>query len=192
MYKVFGCYDNSGDDVLIAAFNMAYEDGSDIITASIGGYSGWSEAPWAAAVQRIVEAGVPCTIAAGNAGDYGVFFTSGAADGKLVTSVASFDNWEYPEFLAEGFYSTSEDASDEAFGWLAGYPTFGNVSLPLWATSNDTTTETDACDALPDDTPDLSGYIVLIRRGTCTFVSKAENAAAYGAQYVMFYANTGA
>lgn len=192
MYKVFGCYDNTGDDVLISAYNMAYEAGSDIITASIGGDNGWSEEPWAVAVQRIVEAGVPCTIAAGNEGDYGVFYASGAADGKLVTSVASFDNWEYPAFQVEGFYNTSEDATEEAFGWSEGSPAFDNVSLPLWATSNDTTTESDACDALPADTPDLSGYIVLIRRGTCTFVTKAENAAAYGAKYIMFYANTGA
>lgn len=69
MYRVFGCYASAGDDVLIAAYNMAYEDGSDIITASIGGDSGWSEEAWAVAVQRIVEAGVPCPVAAGNEGD---------------------------------------------------------------------------------------------------------------------------
>lgn len=123
----------------------------------------------------------------------GMFFASGAADGKKVTSVASFDNWEYPQLLYGATYSigsTSNTSSE--FGWAAGYPAFGNVSLPLWATSNDSTTAADACDALPADTPDLSGYVVLIRRGTCTFVQKATNAAAYGAQYVLFYANTGA
>jgi len=33
-YKVFGCIGFVGNDVLIAAFNQAYEDGSDIITVS--------------------------------------------------------------------------------------------------------------------------------------------------------------
>lgn len=33
---------------------MAFEDGSDIITASIGGMVGWSEVPWSVAVSRIV------------------------------------------------------------------------------------------------------------------------------------------
>lgn len=70
MYRVFGCHDSVGDDVLISAYNMAYEAGSDIITASIGGANGWSEEAWAVAVQRIVEAGVPCPVAAGNDGDY--------------------------------------------------------------------------------------------------------------------------
>jgi subtilisin family serine protease len=46
MWKVFGCYDNVGDDVLIAAFNMAYETGADVITSSIGGNNGWSESKY--------------------------------------------------------------------------------------------------------------------------------------------------
>jgi subtilisin family serine protease len=36
-YRVFGCSGSAGNDVLIAAYNQAYEDGADIITASIGG-----------------------------------------------------------------------------------------------------------------------------------------------------------
>lgn len=58
MYRVFSCRaGGTTDDVLISAFNMAYEDGSDIITASIGQVSGWSELPWSTAVSRIVEVG---------------------------------------------------------------------------------------------------------------------------------------
>lgn len=108
--------------------------------------------------------------------------------------MASFDSWEFPALLSDGTCTigSTSNGSSGTFGWTTGDPAFGNVSLPLWATSNDTTVEADACDALPSDTPDLSGYIVLIRRGTCTFVEKASNAAAYGAQYIMFYGNTGA
>ena len=43
MYRVFGCFDNVEDDVLIAAFMRAHEDGADVITASIGGNNGWTE-----------------------------------------------------------------------------------------------------------------------------------------------------
>lgn len=43
MWKVFGCAGEAGNDVLIAAFNMAYEAGVDVISASIGGQSGWTE-----------------------------------------------------------------------------------------------------------------------------------------------------
>jgi subtilisin family serine protease len=43
MWKVFGCNGGSGTDVLISAFNMAYEAGPDIITSSIVGQNGFSE-----------------------------------------------------------------------------------------------------------------------------------------------------
>lgn len=64
-----------------------------------------------------------------------------------------------------------------------------NVSLPLWAVSKDSTIVDDACEPLPTDTPDLAGKLVLIRRGTCTFDTKAANVAAFGAQYILFYNN---
>ena len=43
IYKVFGCSGQVANDVLIDAFTMAYNAGADIITASIGGASGWPE-----------------------------------------------------------------------------------------------------------------------------------------------------
>ena len=45
-----------------------------------------------------------------------------------------------------------------------------NGSLPIFAVSNDTTVVDDACNPLPASTPDLSGFLVIIRRGTCNFV----------------------
>jgi hypothetical protein len=44
-------------------------------------------------------------------------------------------------------------------------------AFPIYATSNDTTISDDACNPLPASTPDLSSHLVIIRRGTCTFVS---------------------
>jgi subtilisin family serine protease len=188
-YRVFGCGGEAGNDVLIAAYNQAYEDGSQIITASIGGASGWSEDPWAVAVQRIVEAGVPCTVSAGNDGDAGIFYASTAANGKKVTAIASVDNTESPMVLLNASYTTGNSSTD-AFGWTDGSPnTWGNVSLPLWAVNYNTNDTANGCDPYPANTPDLSGYIVLIRRGSCTFVQKATNAAAHGAKYILFYNN---
>lgn len=171
---------------------MAYEAGADIITASIGGPSGWSEDPWAVAVSRIVDMGVPCTISAGNDGDYGLFYASTAANGKKITAIASIDNAVSPALLTNATYtvSSSSDDASESFGYTPGTPdAWADVTRPLWSVNYDTTDAANACDALPDDTPDLAGYIVLVRRGTCTFVQKLENVAAKGAQYVMFYNN---
>ncbi|RYP03360.1 hypothetical protein DL765_010526 [Monosporascus sp. GIB2] len=187
-YRVFGCRGGAGDDVLIAAFNQAFEDGSDIITASIGSASGWSEDPWAVVAQRIVEAGVPVTISAGNGGSAGLFLANTAANGKKVTAVASVDNTEITLLLAVATFRVG-DGSAKSFGWEAGFPQYGNVSLPLWAVSNSTEVEDDACNPLPDDTPDLASYMVLIRESTtlCTFYQQAPNLVAKGARYIMVY-----
>jgi subtilisin family serine protease len=189
-YRVFGCEGSAGNDVLIAAFNQAYQDGADIITASIGGASGWTEDPWAVAVSRIVDAGTPCTVSAGNSGDQGQFYASTAANGKGVASIASVDNTQAPAILLNASYNAANSSSSTSFGWTEGSPSgWGNISLPLWSVNYNTSDPANACTALPDDTPDLSEYLVLIRRGSCTFVQKVENVVAKGAKYVMFYNN---
>lgn len=169
---------------------MAYEAGADLITASIGGSSGWSEEPWSVAVSRIVENGVPCTISAGNSGDEGLFYSSTAANGKGVTAIASIDNSVTPALLTVASYTIESNGTEESFGYTPGTPAaWANVTLPLWSVNYDTTDAANACTALPADTPDLSEYIVLVRRGTCTFVQKLQNVAAKGARYVIIYNN---
>lgn len=188
-YRVFGCEGSAGNDVLIAAYNQAFEDGADIITASIGGASGWSEEPWSVAVSRIVEQGVPCTVSAGNDGATGMFYASTAANGKKVTAIASIDNTESPSLLVKSEYTVKGGESKD-FGYTPGDPAaWAGVNLPLWAPSFDTTEANGGCDPYPADTPDLSGYIVLVRRGSCTFVQKAQNAADHGAKYFLVYNN---
>lgn len=188
-YKVFGCNGGVENDVLIEAFIRAADDGSNIITASIGGPAGWSEDPWCVAVQRIVERGIPCTLAAGNAGDQGLFYASSAASGKGVISVASVDNIETPELASESNF-TVEGGESGTFLWTAGAPNnwTGAVDLPLHAYNFNITDPANACEEWPEDT-DLSGKIAFIRRGNCTFVKKAQLAQAKGAEYILLYNN---
>ncbi|KAI0138502.1 subtilisin-like protein [Hypoxylon sp. NC0597] len=189
MFRVFGCTGGASNDVLIDAYMQAFEAGSNIITASIGGSSGWSEDPWSVVVSRIVEAGVPCTVSAGNDGAVGLFYASTASNGKRVTSIASIDNEVTPLLLTDSNF-TIDGGEQQEFGYALGDPSeWANISLPLWTPSFDITDPAQGCEAFAENTPDLSGYIVLIRRGTCTFVEKATNAAQFGAKYVMFYNN---
>lgn len=141
------------------------------------------------AVSRIVEQGVPCPVSAGNEGDTGQFFASTASNGKKVLSVASFDSTITPQFLAVSSYSV--DGGDfEDFSFTPGSPSsWDGVKLPLWSPSDDPEDPAAGCDPFPADTPDLSEYIVLIRRGSCFFTDKARNAAAAGAKYLMFWNN---
>ena len=184
-YKVNGCEAGGSSDVMIAAFNQAYEDGSDIITCSISASSGWPEDPWSVAIQRIVEAGVPCTLAAGNGGGAGLFQSHAGANGKRVTAIASVDNTETPILLTNASYTT-ENSSVVPLGWVPGQPkNWGNISLPLWATQNSITDPPGDCNPLPPDTPDLSKYLVLVLDSECGAGTKIQNAADHGARLIL-------
>lgn len=188
IYRVFGCSGLAAIDLLISAFNRAFEDGAHIITASIVGANGWTEEPWAVSASRIVEQGVPITVSAGNDGVNGTFFISTAANGKGVTAVAAFDNTVTP---VVDFYSqySIDGGKDVDFVYVLGAPGAWDVTLPLYAVTLDTSVGDDACHPLPDSTPDLSGKVVLVRRGGCLFVDKGFNLAAKGAKYIMVYDN---
>ncbi|KAH7326042.1 peptidase S8/S53 domain-containing protein [Stachybotrys elegans] len=188
-YRVFGCgRGGTSSDILIAAFNMAYEQGADIITGSVLDASGWPQDPWSVAVSRIVEKGVPCTLAAGNYGGVGLFFSSAAADGKGVTAVASFDNPLVISLWLRASYSVDDGESvDVAWGrsWPEG---FDNVEREVWASSLDITNPIDACQPLPDDTPDLGDYYVLFRLSReCNIEDQTTNLAAKGARFIVRY-----
>ena len=188
-YKVFGCSGGVGTDVLIAASIMAVRDGADIITASVGADGGWTHDPWTLLLTRISEEKrIPVTLAAGNAGFRGAFNPSGSANGRGVNSIAAFDNVNSVGVLSASSYVI--ESTESRFGYVPGKPdAWDNVTLPIWARTLDTNVGDDGCSPFPDDTPDLSEYVVLLRRGTCTFVQKAQNAAAKGAKYLLIYNN---
>ncbi|KAG5993799.1 hypothetical protein E4U52_001636 [Claviceps spartinae] len=162
-YRVFGCQGGAANDIIMAALNKAFEDGANIISASIVEAQGWSEDPWALTASRIVERGVPVTMSAGNDGN---------SDAPFIRLHSSYqiENGRKMDFLY---------ANGDASTW--------GVSMPLYATSLDSGVADDACKPLPDNTPDLSKHITLVRRVGCKFSDKLNNLVAKGAQYVMFY-----
>ncbi|KAG6133307.1 hypothetical protein E4U12_002844 [Claviceps purpurea] len=186
-YRAWGCVGGSGNDVLIAAFNKAYQDGADIITASLGGPSGWVGDPLAVAVSRIVDKGVPCVVAIGNSGKMGIFYAASPANGQHVSAIASFDSAQAPYFLIVSKYQI-DNGPEQSFGHRhTRLRNWYNVNLPAWASSLDPTIKNDACAPFPANTPDLSKFIVLIRRGTCDLSDKIQHAIDKGAKYVLIY-----
>ncbi|KAF6803092.1 subtilase, partial [Colletotrichum musicola] len=87
-YKVMGSQGSTQTSTLIEAFLAAYNDGVDIITASIGAPSGWAEEAWAVVASRMVNKGIVVTTSAGNLGFDGPFGMKTAASGKNVLAVA--------------------------------------------------------------------------------------------------------
>ncbi|KAK0639622.1 peptidase S8/S53 domain-containing protein [Cercophora newfieldiana] len=190
-YRVFGCQGQVGNDVLIKAYLQAYKAGADIITASIGGAAGWMEEPWAVVVSRIVEEGVVCVLSAGNDGSVGQFYASTASNGRLATSIGSFDNIVTPSIVTTSTFSVANTTAAGTYNFTASSntPTWSSVNYPLWAVNFDTTDPSNGCAPYPANTPNLTNTIVLVRRGNCTFVEKVQYAVAKGARHVLVYNN---
>ncbi|KAK4078596.1 uncharacterized protein Triagg1_2927 [Trichoderma aggressivum f. europaeum] len=190
MYKALDCEGSSSNDVLIAGFNQAYEDGSDVISLSVGIISGWKEDPLAITVSRIIDAGVPCVIANGNNGP-GVFTSASPAAGSGVMNVGSIENTMTPLLGTEGFTSLASSSDNlTSFVWIPGTPAFPNITLPFWAVTPNVTTDGtwSACSPLNDDAPtDLSDKIVLVELDDCGDSTIADNLSKNNATYIMFY-----
>ncbi|KAK7053264.1 hypothetical protein VNI00_003890 [Paramarasmius palmivorus] len=203
VYRIFGCTGDVTDDIIVDALLRGVEDGQDILTLSIGGVDSWTEGTASVrpthsrclnriepefttqvVASRIAESGKVVTVAAGNDGASGSWYSSGPGNAISAISVGSVDSIaiNLNRAIVEG-----AEHDPITYYSLASFPVQGSV--PIFATSNDTTKKNDACDPLPEDTPNLEDYVVVIRRGTCPFVQKAANAVAKGAKAVIFYDN---
>ncbi|KAF8714638.1 Subtilisin-like protein, partial [Rhizoctonia solani] len=181
-YRVLGCDGSTPDDIVIAALLRAHADGNDVINLSLGESNGWTESLVSVVASRIAREGRIVTIATGNDGEYGAWYASTPATGVDVISVGSVDNVI--------LYQQNATVSD---GRNIPYQSFDALNIPsglqLYATSSDVNITADACEPLPSNTPDLSNRLVVIRRGTCPFLTKVNNTAARGGRYFLVYDN---
>ncbi|KAJ7646960.1 subtilisin-like protease [Roridomyces roridus] len=185
-YRIFGCESTVTDDIIIDAMLTGVKDGMDILTLSLGGASGWTEETASVVASRIAASGKIVTIAAGNDGDLGSWYASGPATGLETISVASSDNTVIP---LQSF--TVEGVTHDPIPYYSVLPLPIDGPKKLYAISKDSTVVDDACNPLPADTPDLSEFVVLVRRGTCAFVDKLANIAAFGGNISLIYDNGG-
>ncbi|KAF8524711.1 pyrolysin [Hysterangium stoloniferum] len=185
-YRIIGCNGTVTDDIIIKALLRGQSDGVDILTLSLGSPVGWAEGMSSVVASRLADSGIIVTVAAGNNGEIGSWYTSDPSNGIDVISVASVDNILFPIQNA-----TTSDSTHPTIPYFSTLPLPINGSLPIYATSNDTTLTNDACNPLPDSTPDLSKFLVIIHRGTCSFVTKLQNIAAKGAKVSLIYDNGG-
>ncbi|TDZ16764.1 Minor extracellular protease vpr [Colletotrichum orbiculare MAFF 240422] len=187
-YKVFSNAASTDTATLIESFLAAYDDGVDIITASIGGANGWYNNAWAEVASRLVDEGVVVTISAGNSGANGPFYGSSGSSGKNVVAVASVETEVFP---AIPFEATLGGSDTKRVGYLPGgsYWPASIVDWPVVALNTDTSAAADGCTPYPEGSPDLTGKIPLVRRGSCAFQVKQENLAALGAEYILIYNN---
>lgn len=187
-YRIFGCAGSTGTDVILKAMETAASDGVRVLNMSLGSPFAWPESPEARAANQLVNDGVVVVASIGNSGDSGLWAAGAPGNADLVLGVASVESTTVssPAFQISPHATMANDgligftlASDAPRAPLTG-------SLPLVRIGT-VTTPNDGCLALPASS--LAGQIALVRRGNCTFFTKATNIQAAGASAVVFFDN---
>jgi hypothetical protein len=131
-------------------------------------------------VNRVVEHGVFVSLSAGNDGDAGLFDTESPSSGRNIMAVANLDNIVIPQWAAQRSDGLelviSSTVNSHGQGYISTGPFNLSGPLPIYFTAKtDADLIADACQPLPDDTPDLSQFVVVVKRGTCFISDKITN-----------------
>ena len=206
-YKIFGSplvNDSTPESVIIKAAQDAFDDGMDVINLSAGitALTGPLDTgaacglvantpcdPMAAALEGLASRGVVVVVAAGNSGydgnnypTFGSISTPATAPSVIAVGATTNSHFFSPTVSVPGGPSNLQNltaASGDDF-----YAPVGATSYPVvdvTVLGNDGL----ACAALPAGT--LNGTFALIKRGTCPFVDKVDNAFDAGAAGVILY-----
>ncbi|KAF9339164.1 hypothetical protein BGZ91_006842 [Linnemannia elongata] len=89
-YRIFGCEGFTSTDVILAAMEMAFNDGMDIINMSLGGGSAYKENPTSILADKLVSFGMnTSTSVASFDNAYGAYYTVSYAGGKYPYNFSS-------------------------------------------------------------------------------------------------------
>jgi subtilisin family serine protease len=185
-YRVFGCNGSVDNDIIVAALERAFNDGAQVVNMSIGDdYASWPEEPTAVASDELVQHGIVVAVARGNAGGVNTALFSGGDPGTSneAITVGSIDNAQ------AFFYTFTVNGVSYPYVQAAAAPDAPKTgTFPLAKTGTPTTVD-DGCNTHPPAPGSLTGKVVLIRRGTCSFFEKSLNAQNAGAAGVILYNN---
>ncbi|HSH40292.1 MAG TPA: S8 family serine peptidase [Chthoniobacterales bacterium] len=182
-YRVFGCEGSTNADIMIAAMERALQDGMNVVNMSIGSAYQWPQFPTAQASDRLVNKGVVVVASIGNSGATGLYSAGAPGVGKKVIGVASIDN----AVVSSKRFNLTSDGTGIAYNQATAAPPAPTSGTFPMARTGTATSTADACNALVPGS--LAGKVALIRRGTCGFHQKANNARNAGAVGVVLYNN---
>jgi minor extracellular serine protease Vpr len=176
-YRVFGCTGYTWADIMLAAMEMALEDGMHILNMSIGSAFQWPQYPTAVASDNLVKKGMVVVASIGNSGANGTYSAGAPGVGEKVIGVASFDNTDV--------YVPYFEVEDTPIGYIAmsfspPVPTEGEEEIVYIG---------QACNADLPLMADPAGKVALAVRGACAFSEKAVNAMNAGAVAVVIQNN---
>jgi minor extracellular serine protease Vpr len=183
MVRVFGC--TGPTNVVVDAIDWAVAHDMQVISMSLGADFGNEDDSDAEASENAVDAGIVVVASAGNAGTI-PYVTGNPSTGEKVISAAAMDS---RQFLSSGVHITLSSA-----GGADGVD--ANPAVPLPSGSVPAVILTSAgklalgCASTDYPSSGAAGALVIVSRGTCTFVAKATLAAAAGAVAIGVVNNT--
>ncbi|KAK4626591.1 Minor extracellular protease vpr [Fulvia fulva] len=191
-YRITGCDDSAPlrADVIVDAILAAHRREVDVMSISLDQRTGpFDDDVVSAVLERIAkEDKIVVVVSAGNEGWQGPFSATSPASAKGVISVGAVNAKQVVYSTPRARYRVLGGKQWHDFAWSTATPSRFPASLELHALTLNTNVEDDACNELKGDL-DLSGRLVLVRRGTCNFDKKMMHLAARGAEYVLLYDN---
>lgn len=180
--RVFGCQGST--DVVIDAIEWAVEHDIDVINMSLGSPFGTADAPDAVAAANAAKDGVIVVASSGNEGTASSPYMSGSpASGTGVISVAASDPTPgYPGTAVALSTATTLQAVNANGADLPSGP------LPVKVLMNDGAISL-GCDPQEYLDANVTGALVVVRRGTCARVARAVFGQQAGAAAVLMVNN---
>lgn len=199
--RVFGC--DGSTELTADGIEKAVALGAKVINLSLGSPYGIKGGAEQAAINAAEKAGVTVVIAAGNDGDQPFLVASPSTEDGAISVAALDDRATYPGAKLTFGSAVLGGASPVAFSNTNVFDLTTPVEAPIKSlfTIADGTVYSLGCptvgdDGTPygallwDDTADLTGKIVVLRRGTCTFEEKVAAMSAEGAVGVIILQST--
>ena len=181
--RVFGC--SGSTNVVIEAIDWAMAHHMDVISMSLGSNFGPADEATAEASTNAANAGIIVVAASGNAGNI-PYITSAPAAGDKAISVAAMDS--HP-FLAGGInilFSSGINVNGVEADTTRPLP---GGSVPAFILTSGGSLAL-GCNASDYPTSGVTGALVIVERGTCSFVTKATLATSAGAVAIGVVNNT--
>ena len=187
-YRVFGCSGSVGSDIIVAAVNRAVADGATEINMSLGSSFGGGSGAEQTAVTNAFKAGVVSIISAGNSGP-NPYITGAPGSTPASLSVAAVDG----ATTLPGI-TVNDGLGHTGFGMKLG-TLDAPASLKVYSANMKlgiTTMDRLGClnaGVSPFNGIDLTGKLLIVQRGTCTFAEKLHNARMAGASALIIMQN---
>jgi minor extracellular serine protease Vpr len=169
-YKVFGCEGSVDNSIVLAALNRAMQDGVDVVNMSLGSPFGTADDPEIEAINAMSQAGIVVVASAGNNGQ-NAYVTGSPASADRAISVAALDASRATVPGAHTTFSNTSSTVDMQDSNEA--PFTEGETLPVKVLHNADGSVSLGCDPAEYTAANVTGALVVTKRGTCARVARA-------------------